>query len=190
MWIRFKSHNRFAIKIYLGGVNAISGEPAVENAATKLRRLSLIANNKSVQDYAITPEQLWLDGIASSEGRVRQFVAMPIGTGYSVEAQLTGEELVGGLQFEVTPSTPSPPKHAAHDIFKPGQIHESNVQSIFVKTLTGKTITLTGVSPSTKVEIVKRTIQSREGIPDDQQRLIFAGAQLEDCEQPHTIYEA
>jgi len=104
MWIRFKSKQRYAIKIYVGGVNAVSGEPVLQTeAVAQCRRREKIRLGQSLQDYVVVPQQPWLDGIATAAGEVRQFVAMPMGSGYSVEAQVTGEEAVGGIQFEITP---------------------------------------------------------------------------------------
>lgn len=78
-----------AAKVAIGRVNAVTGEEYDER----------IRSHK--QDYLVIPEQKWLDGINSGEGRVGQFVAMPLGKGYTVEAQVTDEETHGGFQVTV-----------------------------------------------------------------------------------------
>ena len=170
MWIRFQSASQFAIKIYLGGVNAVSGEPMIENVATQLRRQKLKAEGKSIQDYVVTPNQIWLDGIASAAGVVRQFVAMPMGSGYSVEAQVTGQDLVGGLQFELTPK--------ALVLSRSTRETTKHIQ-IFVNSFRGKTITLE-VAETASIAEVKIEVQKAEGILPDQQKLGWSGKVLED----------
>jgi hypothetical protein len=117
MYIKFECNQfrAYMIKVYVGGVNAISGEPATEDAGTKLRRQAILAgrhdnnannDNPPLQDYVIVPGQQWLDGIADFNGIVRQFIAIPFGSGYSVESQITGKDAAGGIQFEIIPYKP------------------------------------------------------------------------------------
>ncbi|KAF0974043.1 hypothetical protein FDP41_006653 [Naegleria fowleri] len=91
MWISFSnasSHYPHAIKIGVGKVNALSGEEWDESM-----------KKRNVQDYCVAPKQPWLDGINNGNGTIRQFVAMPLGEGYTVEGQVTGHEEHGGLQI-------------------------------------------------------------------------------------------
>ena len=91
MWIHFKSSYPFAIKIAAGKINAVTGE-GWTNALTA-----------SPQDYAVIPDQPWLDGFSVGKGQIRQFVAMPLGKGYTAEEQLTGAAEHGGLQILAIP---------------------------------------------------------------------------------------
>ncbi|KAI1755715.1 hypothetical protein F4782DRAFT_486668 [Xylaria castorea] len=174
MWISFAADHPFMIKVYAGGVNAVSGEHSSETIETKMRRLDLLSKNESIQDYVVVPRQPWIDGFAVSPGVVRQFVAMPLGMGYTVEAQLTGQEVVGGLQLEITPSLPK--KLVTH--LQLPRASSGNL-SFEVKTTSGKTIRIQ-CSSSETIENIKKALQDAEGIPADQQRFIYHGNQVED----------
>jgi hypothetical protein len=98
MWLYFHAGHvdlqgtyPFAIKIATGKQNAVSGKPWSEDL------------HRRPQDYVVAPEQPWLDGYCIEKGVIRQFVAMPLGAGYTAEEQITGEAEHGGLQIMVYP---------------------------------------------------------------------------------------
>ena len=99
LWLSFDSdwiegHDAewpFALKIATGKRCAVTGDAWKESLAV------------DPQNYLVIPRQPWLDGYVVEKGFIRQFVAMPLGSGYSAEEQLTGEATVGGLQIEVFP---------------------------------------------------------------------------------------
>jgi hypothetical protein len=100
MWISFrvsqkKPISEYAIRVFAGGINVVSGRKWDDPEPLPKRK----------QDYIVVPPQEHLDGIAVGSDTVIQFVAMPIGSGYSIEKQMTGKEDVGGLQLEVIPTT-------------------------------------------------------------------------------------
>ena len=86
MWLSFGGQPH-ALQVGIGKVCAVSGE----RWSDQLR--------SDPQNYVVTGTQPWLDGIASGNGTIRQFVAMPLGLGYTVEAQITGDEQHGGVQL-------------------------------------------------------------------------------------------
>ena len=81
----------FAVKVAAGKINALTGKPWAEGL------------EREPQNYASVPEQPWLDGYCVERGLIRQFVAMPLGAGYSAEEQITGKAEFGGLQLQVFP---------------------------------------------------------------------------------------
>lgn len=80
-----------AVKIATGKINAVNG---------KTWRGNELHGDK---DHVVVPDQPWLDGYCTEKGYIRQFVAMPLGSGYSAEEQLTGEADYGGLQVLAYP---------------------------------------------------------------------------------------
>jgi hypothetical protein len=91
LWLSFNAAywKPNAVKIGVGKINAISGGEWDQTL------------EKKEEDYIVCPDQPWLDGINAGEGYIKQFVAMPLGMGYTVEGQITGEETFGGIQMIV-----------------------------------------------------------------------------------------
>ncbi|OIW34839.1 hypothetical protein CONLIGDRAFT_27029 [Coniochaeta ligniaria NRRL 30616] len=101
----FLDHPRFAVRVFAGGVNGLSGEPIKADMTTVLKRLNGI---KRTQDYLYIrggrkPAQQWLDGVAVAPGVVRQFVSVPHLSPESIESEATGSRGVGGIQLEIIP---------------------------------------------------------------------------------------
>lgn len=91
LWLCFEGSYPFAIKVAAGKVNAITGNDWTNGLSS------------APQDYLVTPDQPWLDGFCIAKGQVRQFVAMPLGKGYTAEEQLTGAAEHGGIQIIAYP---------------------------------------------------------------------------------------
>jgi len=98
LWISFSSNYSashmapypFAVKIAAGKIDAVDGKSWSEELSEN-------------QDYVVIPYQPWLDGFAVEKGIIRQFVAMPLGEGYTVEEQITGKAEFGGIQIKAFP---------------------------------------------------------------------------------------
>jgi hypothetical protein len=100
MWLNFRSDSvpkhghawPFALKVATGKRSAVTGEAWRQGLPREPK-----------QDYLVIPSQPWLDGYCVADDVIRQFVAMRLGEGYTVEEQLTELAEVGGLQLEVFP---------------------------------------------------------------------------------------
>ena len=93
LWIYFSgwAGPPCAMQVAAGMINAISSEPWGDGLCA------------DPQNYAPLPNQPWLDGFAVEKGIIRQFVAAALGTGATVEEQLTGAARHGGLQLRAYP---------------------------------------------------------------------------------------
>ncbi len=95
MWLSFsRNEYPFAVKISAGKICAVTGEEFSNDIHN---------DHEKKQDYLICPDQPWLDGFCVEKGKIRQFVAMPLGLGYTAEEQITGKAEHGGLQIVVYP---------------------------------------------------------------------------------------
>ncbi|MBA3327658.1 MAG: hypothetical protein H0T43_05090, partial [Solirubrobacterales bacterium] len=97
LWLSFEGSSWIphAVKVGVGGIDALTGEP-----------FDPAGLSADPQDYLVSGDQPWLDGINAGDGYIRQFVAMALGSGVTVEGQLTGAETKGGLQLLVVPPKP------------------------------------------------------------------------------------
>lgn len=91
MWIDFSGNYPMAIKVAAGKIDALTGEQWTNQISAR------------PQNYLVIPDQPWLDGFSVGHGLIRQFVAMPLGAGFTAEEQLTGEAHHGGLQIVAYP---------------------------------------------------------------------------------------
>ena len=113
MWLSFSmpSWRACALKVGAGEINAVSGAGWSPE----------LADDPDQPDYVVCPEQPWLDGFNAGEGMIRQFVAVPLGHGYTAEEQLTGAAEVGGIQLRAFEPKPGrfpdePPKPDPDDV--------------------------------------------------------------------------
>jgi hypothetical protein len=84
----------FVVKIAAGRVDAITGKDWTHQF------------ERQPQNYLMIPRQPWLDGFCVEKGVIRQFVAMPLGSGYSAEEQVRGTAEHGGIQIVASPIKP------------------------------------------------------------------------------------
>src|ERR1700690_2160948 len=94
MWLSFSSNYisdrgaqyPFAIRIATGKRSVVTGDEWTESLKEG--------------DYMVSPGQPWIDGYVVADGIIRQFIAAPLGQGFTAEEQITGKAEFGGLQIE------------------------------------------------------------------------------------------
>jgi len=179
----------FAIRPYVGGINAISGKPMLSKQAGVDRARESTSNETtqpgeaqdplhgrkqdyfvadiSIHDISVIPQ--WLDGIATSNGTVKQFVAVPFGSEESIESQKQGQDLVGGIQLEVVPTYPLCRLRVESD-------KEINIR---IMTLTNESFLIRIGNKALVWDLLRKVADHYGGGNLDFYRLVFRGNPLE-----------
>lgn len=108
LWLSFegKPWTPHAVKVGIGDVDALTGGSWDPTCLFT-----------DPQDYLVSGDQPWLDGINAGDGFIRQFVAVPLSSGVTVQGQLAGEQTTDRLQLLVVP--PKPGRFPDEPIFVP-----------------------------------------------------------------------
>lgn len=159
LWIRFSGDCLLTVKVYVVGINAVLGESKHGSEISKKPD----TKTKAKQICLAVPSEQWLDEVVECDRSVEQFVAVPTGCGYSIEAQLTSADKIFWFHFEIRSLRPQPDFSGL----------------TYAGTLMGKTVWLFAHSRLT-IWRLKVLIQEKDGVPPHHQLLISEGRRLED----------
>lgn len=166
MWISFKEEDvkwkhqsrevPFAIRMYAGEKNIISGEPRAPNLSALLETRKLPEN----QDYFVVPKQHWIDGIAVSPNILRQFVTIPY-VSDSIENKVSGMARESNIKIEIIPASAG--MRIAVITFRKFYVY---------------------MCPDDTVDSLRQIVANRDGVAVDEYELYFASRKLEESEWP------